>query len=324
MECHQALFVKYNGTPLKSRQRCFWKVQVWDASEQPPSWRQAGSWSMGLLNDADWTANYISYRDNTPIHNDVTKLYLPAAKQYRKEFTSHKKIRHGTIYATAIGIYKLHQNGKRVSDAYLVSGWTDYRQRAYYNTYDVTDFVQAGQNANGAWVADGWYSDMLMVGTFECSDLMVNQLLKNVVWTQRANFLDLPTNFSQPDERMGWTGDAQAYVATAAYNADIGALYTKWLRPDEAAYVKLVIEFRAIPEHDTTSQFFWSHLGRGFNGQQQTKRMLRESNQVQSYLFTIQGEGPVRKLRFDPFATFDKYAKAGGMMFNSIAAYCLS
>ncbi len=59
---------------------------------------------------------------------------------------------------------------------------------------------------------------------------MVNRLYQNVLWTQRANFIDLPTDCPQRDERMGWTGDAQAYVGTAALNADIGAFYTKWLR----------------------------------------------------------------------------------------------
>ncbi|MCA9263388.1 MAG: family 78 glycoside hydrolase catalytic domain, partial [Planctomycetales bacterium] len=74
------------------------------------------------------------------------------------------------------------------------------------------------------------HSDTPRVSSFSCSDSMVNRLFQNVVWTQRANFLDLPTDCPQRDERMGWTGDAQAYVATAAYNADIGAFYTKWLR----------------------------------------------------------------------------------------------
>jgi alpha-L-rhamnosidase len=59
---------------------------------------------------------------------------------------------------------------------------------------------------------------------------MVNRLFQNVVWTQRANFLDLPTDCPQRDERFGWTGDAQAYVRTATYNADVAAFYTKWLR----------------------------------------------------------------------------------------------
>ncbi len=59
---------------------------------------------------------------------------------------------------------------------------------------------------------------------------MVSKLFKNIVWTQRANFLELPTDCPQRDERFGWTGDAQIYVRAATYNADVGSFYTKWLR----------------------------------------------------------------------------------------------
>ena len=74
------------------------------------------------------------------------------------------------------------------------------------------------------------HSDTPLASAFECSDPMVNRLFQNVVWTQRANFVDLPTDCPQRDERFGWTGDAQAYVRTATYNADAAAFYTKWLR----------------------------------------------------------------------------------------------
>jgi len=63
------------------------------------------------------------------------------------------------------------------------------------------------------------HSDTPFTSDFECSDPLVNQLFKNVVWTQRANFLDLPTDCPQRDERFGWTGDAQVYIRTATYNA---------------------------------------------------------------------------------------------------------
>ena len=69
--------------------------------------------------------------------------------------------------------------------------------------------------------------DTPLVSSFECRDLIINQLFKNVVWTQRANFLDLPNDCPQRDEHMGWTGDAQSYVANSAYNAETGAFYTK-------------------------------------------------------------------------------------------------
>ena len=484
VESRQTIHVEYAGKPLVSRQQCFWKVMSWDRDGEASGWSQPASWSMGLLHDSDWSAKYISYHDKTPVFKDRNSLFLPPAHQYRKEFETTKKIKRATLYATALGVYELELNGQRIGDAIFAPGWTDYHQRAYYNTYDVTDAVREGNNAIGANLADGWYSgyvgfglltgigteqigrytygktpsmmlqleveyedgsrqtivtdkswkvtgdgpireadllmgenydarrempgwsspgfdadawqtaifaeesgkqpatfyeyqnpsgkggpeikgreinlgfkrpkleafpgeavrvieeispvkltkrekgavifdlgqnfagtvrlklkgpighqvtlrfaemlhpdgqmmtenlrkaratdvyvckgdengevysprftfhgfqyvevanfpgeatldtitglvlhsDTPMTSTFECSDPMVNQLFSNVVWTQRANFLDLPTDCPQRDERMGWTGDAQAYVGTATYNADVASFFTKWNR----------------------------------------------------------------------------------------------
>ena len=68
-----------------------------------------------------------------------------------------------------------------------------------------------------------------MTSSFECSDPMVNQLYANIVRTQRSNFLEIPTDCPQRDERLGWMGDAQIYVRSATYNADVSAFFTKWL-----------------------------------------------------------------------------------------------
>ena len=67
------------------------------------------------------------------------------------------------------------------------------------------------------------------VGSFETDNKMVNQLYHNIVWTQRSNYFDVPTDCPQRDERLGWTGDAQAYVQSATFNNDISAFYAKWL-----------------------------------------------------------------------------------------------
>lgn len=72
------------------------------------------------------------------------------------------------------------------------------------------------------------YSDMEITGTFECSDPLLNQLQSNIQWGQRGNFLDVPTDCPQRDERLGWTGDIQVFAQTAAYNMDIAGLMTKW------------------------------------------------------------------------------------------------
>lgn len=66
-------------------------------------------------------------------------------------------------------------------------------------------------------------------GTFETDNIMVNQLYHNIVWTQRSNYFEVPTDCPQRDERLGWTGDAQAYVLSATFNNDISSFFNKWL-----------------------------------------------------------------------------------------------
>lgn len=74
------------------------------------------------------------------------------------------------------------------------------------------------------------YSDMKPTGSFSCSDDMINQLPHNIQWGQKGNFLDVPTDCPQRDERLGWTGDAQVFAPTAAYNFDVAAFFTKWTK----------------------------------------------------------------------------------------------
>jgi alpha-L-rhamnosidase len=74
------------------------------------------------------------------------------------------------------------------------------------------------------------HSDMTPTGTFECSSALINQLQHNIVWGQKGNFVDVPTDCPQRDERLGWTGDAQAFSRTAAFNFDVSSFFTKWLK----------------------------------------------------------------------------------------------
>lgn len=66
-------------------------------------------------------------------------------------------------------------------------------------------------------------------GSFETDNPLINKLYQNIVWTQRSNYVDVPTDCPQRDERLGWTGDAQAYIQSATFNTDISAFFTKWL-----------------------------------------------------------------------------------------------
>jgi alpha-L-rhamnosidase len=74
------------------------------------------------------------------------------------------------------------------------------------------------------------YSDMAQTGNFTSSNPLVNQLQQNIQWGQRGNFLDVPTDCPQRDERLGWTGDAQAFSRTAMFNYDVHNFFAKWLK----------------------------------------------------------------------------------------------
>ncbi|QYR24366.1 family 78 glycoside hydrolase catalytic domain [Paenibacillus sp. sptzw28] len=74
------------------------------------------------------------------------------------------------------------------------------------------------------------HTDMELTGSFACSDERLNQLQHNIEWGQRGNFLDVPTDCPQRDERLGWTGDAQVFIRTAAFNMNVAPFFQKWLR----------------------------------------------------------------------------------------------
>lgn len=85
-----------------------------------------------------------------------------------------------------------------------------------------------------AFVGEVMHTDMEPTGDFECSDARVNQLQSNIRWGQRGNFLDVPTDCPQRDERLGWTGDAQVFISTALFNYQGGPFFTKWLHDMKA------------------------------------------------------------------------------------------
>lgn len=73
------------------------------------------------------------------------------------------------------------------------------------------------------------HSDLKRTGYFSCSNGLLNQLFDNIIWGQKGNFLDVPTDCPQRDERLGWTGDAQVFAKTAALNFNVEKFFSKWL-----------------------------------------------------------------------------------------------
>lgn len=151
VESDQTTQLEYSGKPLLSGSQCFWKVRIWDRSGKVSDWSKPSNWTMGLLDSADWKAKWIGVNDPTP-----TEWARP--RYMRRSFTLDRMIRRATVYATALGLYELRLNGKRVGDHLLAPEWTNYNKRVQYQTYDVTKMLHAGSNAVGAILGNGWYS----------------------------------------------------------------------------------------------------------------------------------------------------------------------
>jgi alpha-L-rhamnosidase len=131
----------------------------------------------------------------------------------------------GTIYTTNL-------RSAAATDTYICKGGGEEIWQPYFTFHGFQYVELTGlDNKPGldAIVGLALSSDTPVAGTFECSDPVVNKIQSNSVWTQRANFIDIPTDCPQRDERLGWTGDAQVYINTACYHNDVQAFFTKWL-----------------------------------------------------------------------------------------------
>jgi alpha-L-rhamnosidase len=149
--------VVYAGKSLAPRTRCYWKVRLWDREGKESAWSRPALWTMGPFQSNQWQAQWIGH-DKEPAKPSGDAVPVQGCSLLRKEFRIKQPIRRATLYASALGIYRMHLNGRPVGDDYFTPDWTDYNKRVYYNTYDVTDLVKQGANAIGGLLGPGWYS----------------------------------------------------------------------------------------------------------------------------------------------------------------------
>ncbi len=156
----QTAQIIYRGKPLRPRVECYWKVRVWDRDDNLSVWSKPAYWTMGLVDPKHREAKWIGYDANVQRGKaSKDELVLPAPRYLRNVFWVYRPIRRATVYASSLGLYELHINGKRVGEDYFTPGWTDYSKRVYYQTYDVTDLLRkAKQRHRSVILADGWYA----------------------------------------------------------------------------------------------------------------------------------------------------------------------
>ena len=130
----------------------------------------------------------------------------------------------GNFYTDNLGVAK-------ATDTYILNG-TEQILRPHFTfhgfRYVCLEGMEEGQTIT--LTACHLTTDLKQTGTFSCSDERVNRLWQNILWGQRDNYLDVPTDCPQRSERLGWTGDAVAFTPTAAFNSNIMPFMRKWLR----------------------------------------------------------------------------------------------
>jgi alpha-L-rhamnosidase len=167
----KSILVHYNGKRLNPAHQYFWKVKVWDQDGIESEWSDAGTFQTGLFSVTDWgNAQWIGYEEMPAelklvpgVHgngNDQGQkaLQRPVVPLFRKNFAVQKAISSATLFVSGLGQYEAFVNGAKVSESFLAPGWTNYEKTVFYNVYDITKMVDAGENSIGAIVGNGFYN----------------------------------------------------------------------------------------------------------------------------------------------------------------------
>jgi alpha-L-rhamnosidase len=147
----QSTQVPYAGTPLRSRQRGYWKVRLHDQSGTPGPWSELAGFEMGLLRGTDWRAQWIAPAD-------YSMKEVPPAPLLRRAFRLPAGVKKARAYVCGLGYYEFHVNGQRIGDEVLMPAFSRYDRTSYYQTWDVTLALQAGDNVLGPTLGNGWYN----------------------------------------------------------------------------------------------------------------------------------------------------------------------
>lgn len=245
------------------RSNSFFDGELYDANKEKPGW------SMPMYNDSNWD----TVRTNDSIKSHLIAMYGPPVKKHErftplKVLTTPQGDRVIDFGQNLVGWVKFTLKGKAGDTIRLYHGEVLDQDGNFYNknlrtakqeityvfkgadeeTYEphftfqgfryvkVVGYTGPLDSTNVA--AFALYSDMDETGTFSTSNPLINQLQHNIQWSQKGNFIDIPTDCPQRDERMGWTGDAQAFCRTATFNMDVAGFFTKWLKDLSADQLK--------------------------------------------------------------------------------------
>ncbi len=141
VESGQSVNVVYKGKTLESRESYYWKVRAWDNDCQVSPYSRTTTFEMGFLKPRDWKGKWIN-----------------GGNLLRREFILNTDIKKARAYICGLGYYELRINGEKVGDHVLDPGWTDYKKKCLYVTYNIIEYLKEGKNCLAVVLGNGWYS----------------------------------------------------------------------------------------------------------------------------------------------------------------------
>lgn len=164
----QSILIPYQGSPLTSRQVCYWKVRIHDNQGNVSAWSDTARWEMALLNASDWSGSqWIGLGTDTRTspfsarERNSANLRSHPSPLLRKEINIQKTIKKARAYVSGIGYSEFYVNGQKISDHVLDPGQTNYEKNTLYVIHDITENLTTGNNALGAWLGNGFYGQNL-------------------------------------------------------------------------------------------------------------------------------------------------------------------
>ncbi len=169
----ESVMVKYEGAPLKSSTRYYWKVKIWDENRKASEWSQTESFVTGMFSQEDWKGSeWIALENDNSDKNLIPGIHSPEVQSkignrmvgnykipvFRKSISVKKEISQAIAHISGVGHFDFFINGNKAGDNFLDAGWTQYSKTVLYETFDITSMLKNGENALSVMLGNGFYN----------------------------------------------------------------------------------------------------------------------------------------------------------------------
>jgi len=152
VEGRETVQLEYDGKPLISGRKAFWKVRSFDSDGLPSPWSEQASFEVGLLEARDWSGRWISAGQ---VGSRINSVPVPL---FGRTFMLKQPVRRARLYVAVRGQAAIQLNGEPIGSSTLPAEWVEYGRRVTYHTLDVTDQLRTGENRLAVLLADGYYA----------------------------------------------------------------------------------------------------------------------------------------------------------------------